>query len=758
VSARALDRALVAAAFAALLLVATNQLAAADLFWQLRAGRFIAEHGLPTVDPFSFGFPGRPWIEQRWLFFVTEHALASAFGLNALIVGKLALLAACFVALERAMRPAPVWARALGLALAIALLHSRLRVRPELATYAGTIAMLGLYEAHRAREKDGRAPARPLAALPLVQVVWSNAHTLWIIGPALAWTAFLAELALARAPRLAERFGFEPALERAARARLLWAAIAVTLAGFASPYLFMGYVYPTTILEQIGVGSGLREAIVELRSPLEFRSDLVFFGSYVAALAISLAGWLLPGRPPLFRLALWAGFVGFSFLSARNTAVLGPVAGFVLARQLGDATALSPRASSALRGSARALALAISLAFAFGALTDSLWRERGWHQRFGFGVRSVLYPIEAMAFVAQHALPRPVFSSLSDASYLIYEGGERSAYIDGRLEVYGVDAILENTRQLTQRGAMLAIVDRLGVDTALLEFPLMAQAISDFEAHPDWVPVYYDRAHALYLRRTQATAGLASRLAIDWSSSERPRAELPREVDPPDWLDGIAPRVADTTDAAGRAALLAHVGALDAAARAYEEVLALAPRDLPAHVFLGALADARGDEAAARAHFAQVDATELARDEVFGVRVRIAQAAGAPERRFELALEAIAAGVRSNPVLAAATDGAFDVGRADEAARFLAERIRTEEAGPASDAAAVAALHAASGLVAQRSGRHRDAAYYYERALDLDPSRTQLFAPLVAAYEAAGLRDAAAGARARAAAADAARH
>ncbi|MEZ4218086.1 MAG: hypothetical protein R3E88_16490 [Myxococcota bacterium] len=756
------DRGLVALVLVALLLVATTQLAAIDLWWQLRAGRWIAEHGLPTVDPFSFGFPGRPWIEQRWLFFTAAHALASRFGLNALIVAKLVVLALCFAGLDRAMRPARAWARAAGLAVAVLLLHSRLRFRPELATYAGVIAMLVAFEAHRARaraaealgvvEGEARAfgaSARALAWLPLVQVVWSNAHTLWIVGPALAWAAWGAEALAARAPRAADRLGLEPALSRRARRELALAAGAVTLAAFVTPYLFMGYVYPTTIVEQIGVGSKLREAIVELRSPFAFRADAVYFGTYVGALAVSLAGWLLPGRAPLFRVVAWAGFVGFSLLSSRNTALLGPVAGWALARQLADAEASGMRGLSALRAASRALALAIAVGLGAAAATDALWRPRGWHQRFGFGVRQEIFPIEAMAFAAEHGLPRPVFSSLSDASYLIHEGGEGSVYLDGRLEVYGVDIVLENTRQLGERGAMLRIVDALGLDTALLEFPLMAQAIRDFEARPDWVPVYYDRAHALYLRRTPATAPLADALALDWNAAARPRAAIPRALDPPDWLDGLAPRMADATDASGRAALLAHVGARDAAARASEEVLALRPDDLPARVFLGALAEARGDDATARAHFARVAERDLARDDVVEVRLQVAASEGARELRVALARDALARGNRSGAVLAAITDGAFDVAHPDEAARFLAEQIRDEEARGAG-AASLAPLHAASGLVAQRSGRFRDAAYYYERSLALDAAQPKLWRALVACYERAGLADAARAAAQRA--------
>ena len=742
------DRVLTGGAFVALLLVGTHQLVALDLWWQLAAGRWIAEVGLPTTDPFSFGFPGLAWIEQRWLFFLAEYALSDAFGLNALIVAKLVWMAGCFWALDRAMAPAPRWARALGLAVALVLVHSRLRVRPELATYGGVIVFLWIYERFRADPGNARA----LLVLPFLQLIWSNTHTLWIVGPALAWTAWAVEVAGARWRVLVTRLQVAEPLAEGARRNLLRAALVVTAAAFATPYLFKGYFYPTTILEQIGVGSQLREVIVELRSPLDFASDRLFFGSYLAGILLSLLAWLLPGRPPLFRFAVWCGFVGFSFLSARNVALFAPVAGWIIAHQLGGYVASSesrsrPMTGLVLRRGSRTLAALIVIAMSASAVTDELWRSRGWHQRFGSGVREYLYPIKALAFVEEHGLPRPVLSSLADASYLIYEGGERSVYIDGRLEVYGAAAILENTHSLEQPGSMLAVADRYELGSAVLEFPLMGAAIAAFEADPRWVAVYYDGSRVLYLRRTPETEAQAAELALDWDSATRPSVALPEVLRAPDWMEGIAPRRADVSDALGRGALLAHLGSLDRSRDAYLEVLAVQPRDRIAHVFLGALAWSRGKFDEAAEHFAFVPPEALERVEVLEVRVHLAEVAGASDQRFAFGARAVERGSRTPRVLSAVTDGAFAVGRQDDAERLIAAiamdeagKLESSTAGPASIERArdVANLNAALGLIAQRGGRFAEAASRYEVALGISPDQSHLWAPLIHCYEQAG--------------------
>ena len=687
------------AAGVALLLVATHQLVALDLWWQLAAGAWIAEHGLPTADPFSFGLPDRPWIEQRWLFFLAEHVIVQGFGLNGLIVAKLVWLAGCFALLERAMRPAPRWARALGLVVAVALLHSRLKVRPELVTYLGVIGFLLVYEHHRRGGRD-----RWLMALPALQLVWSNGHTLWIIGPALAWTAWVLEAALARLPRVVAVIRVQPPLARERRRALARAALAVSLASLLTPYPFLGQLFPTTLLEQIGVGSGLRDVIVELRSPLSQLGDPIFFGPYAAALALSFACLLLPVRVPALRIVVWAAFVGFTFLAARNVALLGPVAGWVIAQQLGDwSRTPSGQRRRGLAWSATAVALLGAFALSAASLTDQLWRPRGWSQRFGTGVREALFPIEAMAFVERHGLPRPVLSSFAEGSYLVYEGGEHSVFIDGRLEVYGADTIAENARRWADAAGVVADADRHGIDSVLLPYPVMRVALSGFEASPEWAPVYYDSARVLYVRRTAATSGRLADLALDWDAEERPRASVPAALSPPDWAAGWAPRVVDSSEPFDRAMLLLHVGALDAGRRALNEVVQLDPEHPEAWLNLGLLAELAGDQAAARDHFSRVDVARREALDVHEARVLLTAVQGSETQRLDVALRALAAGSRARPVLATLVQLASGPERAAGVRGALRSAIEGARGQSEQD------LRAALRAIAQRPGREAGA-------------------------------------------------
>ncbi len=60
---------------------ALEPITAADLWWTMAAGRWIAAHGtVPAVDVFSYTFAGAPWFNQEWLSQVAFYELYRVAG------------------------------------------------------------------------------------------------------------------------------------------------------------------------------------------------------------------------------------------------------------------------------------------------------------------------------------------------------------------------------------------------------------------------------------------------------------------------------------------------------------------------------------------------------------------------------------------------------------------------------------------------------------------------------------------------------
>ena len=270
---------------------------AADFWWQHAAGRYVAENGWPTLDVFSYTAADRPWMEMRWLFCLAQYRAEEWFGPGALIVLKWLAVVAAF-----ALVSLPVARRESRLTLAaiwtVALLASSQRffVRPELVSYV----LIGFFvwvlhswvQATRSGS-DSRWPIRALYLLPVVQVLWVNAHPLFVFGPllvGLGLTVALGRLALSKV-------GSDARVAAVRDARTLGAVLAATtLACLLNPYGVQGALHPLLLFSEMR-GSIFSEAISELRSPFSFGAayTAVFWykaliGLCVVSAAVNLRG------------------------------------------------------------------------------------------------------------------------------------------------------------------------------------------------------------------------------------------------------------------------------------------------------------------------------------------------------------------------------------------------------------------------------------------------------------------------------------
>ncbi len=637
-----LDGAGLSLAFLSLLALGLHKIADFDLWWQLATGAWILEHGLPRIDPFSYGFPERRWIELRWLYYLGIHGLSRAFGLNALILAKLCVLFATTLVLLRLLRSPWSFATNAALLALLCLLFPRFGVRPELMSFLWISLVLLCLD----RFKRGGSP-RWLLAIPPLQVLWNNTHTLGVLGPVLLWSSAVCELAAARAATRFPLLARDPLPIRGARLRwLAGTAAAATLAGLATPYGLAGFLYPITLMRESG--GELSLMIAELHSPLYHAGFHFHFASYVLVVALSGASFLLlPERLVLTRLVWWLGFLWVSLLSQRNISLFGIVAVLVAMANLRDRLDAGTGGGGQLPNAARLAVVAAGLALSWSAVTDRFWRWQDLPQSFGFGVLETSVPIHAMAFVHEQGLPRPVMADLASGGYLLWLDGAKSVYFDGRLEVYGVANLVRGIQSQEDGAAFLGLLRQHRIRTAVLRHPPLRNAIAALESRPDWVPVYFDSAFVVYVLRDEETRGRVDALAIDWEHPVRREAAPPAFATPPDWLAGFFPRVPDSSGRAHEGYLLLLVGSLERSREAFAEAVEQRPDDTWSRIHLAILEHALGRREAASRELARIDRSLLESADVLALRAHLARRQGQPEEAFEFLRRAVAAGDRS---------------------------------------------------------------------------------------------------------------
>ena len=105
-----------------------------DTNWHVAAGRWILDHRtVPTTDPFSFTYAGRPWVAHEWGSEVPMALayLAAGWSGVVILIGLAAGLAFWMIAEELRLWMGPV-GQIVGLALTFSCLEPFLYARPHI--------------------------------------------------------------------------------------------------------------------------------------------------------------------------------------------------------------------------------------------------------------------------------------------------------------------------------------------------------------------------------------------------------------------------------------------------------------------------------------------------------------------------------------------------------------------------------------------------------------------------------------------------
>src|SRR5262245_53372489 len=163
-----------------------------DIWWHLRVGQWVVEHGqVTTTDPFSTCGADRPWLAYSWLFEVLVFGLYQWLGLAGIIVYRAVLAVAVVAGFQRiASRQEPRFlVSTLLTGVAALAVFPLMNERPWLFTILFTTLTLEVILDLR----DGKR-RWTFWALPAVYALWANLHIQFVYGFALLGMALVAQL------------------------------------------------------------------------------------------------------------------------------------------------------------------------------------------------------------------------------------------------------------------------------------------------------------------------------------------------------------------------------------------------------------------------------------------------------------------------------------------------------------------------------------------------------------------------------------
>jgi len=533
-----------------------------DVGWILAMGRqLVSQHQVPRSEFLSYTAYGVPWIYPSFGGALLYLAYAAG-GFAALSwVNALACVAVVALAVGRP--------RILTAALAVFAVPSivlRTAPRAELFTTLFFAVFLALLRRHRREQKSC------LWLLPLVMIVWVNAHP--------GFAAGIAVLGVYVALELLE-FSHRAAAVARLRSAAPWLALTI-LATLVNPWglrVFRGLVAQQRVTRlqsvQVGEWSGVHLSTAAFVSAFQFRDPnssfwcLLIFACFAALVALyrsQFASALL-----LFGAAcLSVQHLRFQALFAIVVVVLS---GEVFERPL---LPWNERQRRALALVAAVLVASLALLRVADTVSDRSYLADGEITLFGAGL-SWWYPQRAAEFIERNALPAQLFNDYNSGGYLTVRLGPKYRdFADGRAIPFPAEVLAlqpDLVRSPPDSALWRQEADRRAINTITLSLArfggLEAVPLKDYCESTEWRPVYLDEVSIVLVRNIPQNQPWIARLAIDCAhhafvpppadpSTARGRAELYNFYANAASIYYVLGRDNDANDAIAHAADLFH--------------------------------------------------------------------------------------------------------------------------------------------------------------------------------------------------------
>ena len=480
------DSLLVTLSFLALAAFGFRTISNADFWIHLATGRTLLQSGWIRTDPFSFvTAQDRVWVNPSWLYDALLHIVWQAGSAPLVILAGVALILGAFWMLR------PIAVRGSGaLPMAAALVMMGWLIAPAFVPAPYLLAAFCLSAFIRLLSAASLRTC--LIVLVPLQIVWTNLHPSFLLGP------LLALLFYSEGRRMGER-------------RLAaWLPVALLLCTLVNPY---GTAMHRGALD--GVLNPESSALLEWISPMA--GDFApFAGRHINTLILVLiaSGFVtITGRLPLAITTLGVAGAFLMVLSPRfhlfGALVMFPFLSCSI-KGLGDWLRLRGVPSIAPMG--RALLLGASILTLIAMLSGYYLNRTGSLSAVGLGIARDVFPEHACERVlGRPDFPSTVLNLAHDGGYLAWRLPGRKIFTDTRAAVYGAGFYQGFARGLLgQEQVWNNLIERFKPEALILNGSWMGagQTTRRLLDGGQWALAYFDGLTTVLLRNTRENAPL----------------------------------------------------------------------------------------------------------------------------------------------------------------------------------------------------------------------------------------------------------
>lgn len=447
-----------------------------DLWWHIKTGQTIlSTHQWPTTDPYSFTVHGQPWMAFEWLGDTLIAAVYRIGGLRGLGVLLIAVGAAVILSLYAfaTLRSHNSKAGFVAAAMLCTFAFANFNLRSQMFGYLFLIITLTILELFREGKKW------PMWLLPPLLLVWVNTHGSWIVGLGTIFVYWICGFFKFQIGTIQAK-AWSATERRQISLTFLLSLVAVTI----TPYGAELAAFPFRVASSLPISV----ANIQEWQPMPFDIAggklflILILGFFIAQMGLGLE-WRLE------ELVLFAGGAYLATVHVRFLLVFVPFFAPLLA------TTLARWIPGYAREKDKYVLNAILMAGVIAAMVHYFPSRADFEKKVAGN-----FPVDAVAYIREHAVPRPMLNNYGFGGYLIWAlGPQQKVFIDGRSEIYEYGGVLSDYVRLSSlRPGGLDILRRYQIESCLLN--RNEQLSTVLAALPEWRMVYSDRLSILYVR------------------------------------------------------------------------------------------------------------------------------------------------------------------------------------------------------------------------------------------------------------------
>jgi len=462
-----------------------KQIAEPDIWWHLRNTAYFFQHrSFPSVDTYSFGAAGSPWLDHEWLSEVPLFLGFKAMGLQGLLAVYFAVLVLIYVGVYYRSCRAGADCKNATVTTLLAIFLGVVSIGPRVLLF-GWLCMVGLLLVLDRFRRTGKG----LWLLPPLFALWINLHGSWVFG--------MVVLVLTIVSGLVEgEWGLVVAQRwTSGDSKKLLPALAASVAAlFVNPFGYKLVLYPFDFLFR--QPSNMKH-IAEWHS-VDFSTGdgklaLIMILALLAAALFSRRRWGLD-EVLLTAFALWAALSHARFLF---------FAGLILAPTLAPRLNLF---SPYERGLDKPWLNAAIMAAVVGALIFFFPSPAQLQQKV-----DEEYPKAALEFVQQQHIDGKIFNEDWWGGYMEWNAPELKPFIDGRADIFVYNGTFNDYVKAVVIQAPFEVLDKYKFNHVILE-PAAPLAYL-LEHSSAWHPIYSDKVAVLFERVPASVAAPVKVLA-----------------------------------------------------------------------------------------------------------------------------------------------------------------------------------------------------------------------------------------------------